>query len=295
MKIITAVVNNPLYIVIQYYTLKKFFQHEYEFIVFNDAKDFPDYTNFNDITIKKEIEETCKNLNIKCINIPNDHHKILLDSSTRVSNSMNFMLKFQMLNPDKYLIIDSDMFLIDYFNPEKYFDYDCAIILQSRQNNKINYMWNGFVYFDMHKLKNISLLNWDCCEHCDTGGKMKDWISYWLLENNKHRLYTPEHIRYIETENIPVDNLLLIRNLWSKTWDESELPSNLSNNTDLKEFLKNDTRNINNKYFCEIYDNCFLHIRASGNWMKEERIKHIDYTQRLLNFIVKLLDCNMSL
>jgi len=55
MKIITAVVNNPIFIEIQYYTLKKYFQGEYEFIVFNDAKDFPDFTNYNDITIKSQI------------------------------------------------------------------------------------------------------------------------------------------------------------------------------------------------------------------------------------------------
>ena len=34
MKIITSVVNNPLFIEIQYYTLQKYFQGEYEFIVF---------------------------------------------------------------------------------------------------------------------------------------------------------------------------------------------------------------------------------------------------------------------
>ena len=45
MKIVTVVVNNPIFIIIQYYTLKKYFKGDYEFIVFNDAKDFPDYTN----------------------------------------------------------------------------------------------------------------------------------------------------------------------------------------------------------------------------------------------------------
>ena len=53
MKIVTAVVNNPTFIEIQYYTLKKYFKGDYELIVFNDAKDFPDMTNGNDITIKK--------------------------------------------------------------------------------------------------------------------------------------------------------------------------------------------------------------------------------------------------
>jgi hypothetical protein len=43
MKIVTSVLNNPHFIELQYNTLKKFFIGEYEFIVFNDSKDFLDY------------------------------------------------------------------------------------------------------------------------------------------------------------------------------------------------------------------------------------------------------------
>ena len=50
-KVLTAVVNNPVFIEIQYFTLKKYIKCDYEFIVFNDAKQFPDFTNGGDITI----------------------------------------------------------------------------------------------------------------------------------------------------------------------------------------------------------------------------------------------------
>ena len=53
MKIITSVVNNPTFIEIQHYTFHKYFKGEFEFIVFNDAKEFSDYTNNGDLTIKK--------------------------------------------------------------------------------------------------------------------------------------------------------------------------------------------------------------------------------------------------
>jgi len=39
MKIVTAVVNNPTFIEVQYHTLKKYVKGDYDFIVFNDAKD----------------------------------------------------------------------------------------------------------------------------------------------------------------------------------------------------------------------------------------------------------------
>ena len=56
MKIVTAVVNNPDFIEIQYHTLKKYFKGDYEFIVFNDAKDFADFTNDGDITLKNKLK-----------------------------------------------------------------------------------------------------------------------------------------------------------------------------------------------------------------------------------------------
>ena len=110
MKIVTAVVNNPGFIEIQYYTLKKYFKGDYEFIVFNDAKDFPDFSNYGNTGIKKQIEAMCSRLNIQCINIPNQNHKIISCAATRCADSMNYILHYQLQNPDKYLLLDSDMF-----------------------------------------------------------------------------------------------------------------------------------------------------------------------------------------
>ena len=288
MKVITSVVNNPHYIVLQYFTLKKFFQHEHEFIVFNDAKDFEDYTNFNNIHIKKEIEETCNQLNIKCINIPNENHKIHNDACVRASDALNFMLKYQKENPDQYFIIDSDMFFIDYFNPKEYMKYDCAVILQKRNNNTINYFWNGLCYFNMNTIKNQQMLDWTYCDQCDVGGMMYKWVNDWLKENKNRKLPLLEELRK-NRKNITVDNILFINHLWSCTWDKSELPNNLINNQSLIDFLDKDIRNTNNKYFCEIYDNCILHIRAGGNWLKESKQNHMYYTHSLLNLVNNLL------
>jgi hypothetical protein len=72
---------------------------------------------------------------------------------------MNYILEFQKKYPDKYLLLDSDMFLVDHFDTDKYQSYDCAIVLQSRNQNKLNYFWNGIYYFDMLKMKNKELLN----------------------------------------------------------------------------------------------------------------------------------------
>lgn len=297
MKIITSVVNNYIYIELQYHTINKYFQGDFEYIVFNDAKNFEDYTNFNNIEIKKYIEDTCKKLNIKCINIPNEHHRTQIDASTRTSESLNFMLEYQKNNPDKYLIIDSDMFFIDYFNPDKLSKYECAVVLQSRNNNSLHYFWNGLCYMDFNKIKDKELLDWSCYEHCDTGGMMHKWINKWLstnstnTESSTHTLPLIEDIRYKKNNRdiIDSDNILFLRHLWSCTWDKNEIPDNLKNNNHIVNYLENDRRNINGKYYCEIYDNCLLHVRAGGNWLKEYEENHLNYTRSLINLVFKLI------
>ena len=276
MKIITAVVNNPIFIEIQYNTLKKYFGGEYEFIVFNDAKDFPDFSNGNDITIKTQIQDTCSRLNIECINISNEQHKNIPWASQRTADSMNYILQYQKNNPDKYLLLDSDMFLIDYFDINKYSNYDCAIVLQSRDNGEINYFWNGIYYFDLTKMKNLELLNWNC-HNLDTGGMMQEWL---IKQMENTLIPNRDDIRW--TNNIyHTDNIYFIKHLWSCSWNIDELPINLQNNTKLIDFLKNDVRNINDKFFCEIYDNAFLHYRAGGNWREEGLDLHKNLSQLL--------------
>ena len=50
---------------------------------------------------------------------------------------------------------------------------------------------------------------------------------------------------------------------------ETQIPKNLQGNNKLIHFIKTDPRNQNDKFFCEIYDNKFLHYRAGGNWEKK--------------------------
>ena len=285
MKIVTAVVNNPTFIEIQYNTLKKFFKGEYEFIVFNDAKSFPDFTNGGNTTIKNSIEMLCNKLEITCINIPNEQHKTNSNAAIRCADSMTFILDYQKKNPDKYLLLDSDMFLIDYFDINKYSQYDCAIVLQSRNDSKINYFWNGIYYFDMTKMKNLDLLNWSCCPGCDTGGMTQEWLQKQMKDKP---IPNTDEIRW-KNKLFHTNNIYFIKHLWSCSWDITELPTNIIESSPIIDFIKNDPRNSNNKFFCEIYDNVFLHYRAGGNWMNEGMDLHYNLSNNLYRSIQKCL------
>ena len=282
MKIVTAVVNNPTFIEIQYNTLKKFFKGEYEFIVFNDAKSFPDFTNGGNTTIKNSIEMLCNKLEITCINIPNEQHKTNSNAAIRCADSMTFILNYQKKNPDKYLLLDSDMFLIDYFDINKYSQYDCAVVLQSRNNFKVNYFWNGIYYFDMTKMKNLDLLNWTCCPGCDVGGMMQEWLQKQMKDKP---IPNTDEIRW-KNELFHTNNIYFIKHLWSCSWDITELPTNMIESSPIIEFIKNDPRNSNNKFFCEIYDNVFLHYRAGGNWRNEGMDLHYNLSNNLYRSIL---------
>jgi len=269
MKVVTAVVNNPIFIEIQYYTLKKYMKCDYEFIVFNDAKDFIDFTNGGDITIKATIENICKQLNIQCININNQHHanKQNQGASYRTADSMNAILEYQKQHPDYYLLLDSDMFLIDDYNIDDYSKYDCSIVLQHRKDidriTDIYYIWNGLYYFNINKL-DTSLMNWGLTYTTDTGGRMSDWLN--TLVNDKVHF-----IKYLK----------------SGEWNLADMPDNLKANERLVRFLQHDIRNINSKFFCELYDDKFFHYRAGGNWEKRNFKLHVELSYQLKSIFIE--------
>jgi hypothetical protein len=194
--------------------------------------------------------------------------------SNRHADTFNkHVLNYQLKNPDKYLLLDSDMFLIDYFDINKFSNYDCAVVLQSRNN--IGYLWPGLCYFDMTKMKHFELINWSLLPGFDSGGMTQHW-----LKKQMTTIPNTDEIRWTNKE-FHTNNIYFIKHLWSCSWNMNELPKNLQYNIKLVNFIKKDVRNVNDKFFCEIYDNVFLHYRAGGNWRKEGIELHQSLTQQL--------------
>jgi len=277
MKIISPVVNNPTFIELQYKSMQKFVKGAYEFIIFNDAKNYPDLTNGGNINIRYEIEKTCKKLNIKCINVPNNHHRFFKDdASLKHSDTMNFILKYQIDNPDKYLIIDSDMFLVNYLDVNKYCNYDCAIFMCGR---KELYIWPNLFYFDTTRMKKMDMIDWREIPGYDSGGMTKDW----LKEQNRDNIYfinylaSSTHTNRFDRKDTGYCCV--------KYWNKTTIPSWFCKDYIIN-FLENDVRNTNGNYFCEIYDDTFFHYRAGSNWRREG----MEFHQRL----TKLLDIALS-
>ena len=114
------------------------------------------------------------------------------------------------------------MFLVDYFDINKYSQYDCAIVLQSRnfRRGKINYFCPGFCYLDMTKMKNIELLNWNLVPGCDTGSMMHQWLK---KQMGRLKIPTTDEIR-CTNKQFHTNNIYFIKCLWCWSWNITELP-----------------------------------------------------------------------
>ena len=257
MKIVSVVVNNPNLIELQYNSIKKYFRTDqhFELIIFNDAKDWPDVTNFNDITIKAQIVEMCKKLNITCVNIPNSHHIRQIHASVRHGDSVNFITKFMLANPDIYFMLDSDMFLVDYVDIKELEKYYFCYINQSRTINNIiiNYPWPNLFYLNVREIPEKNLIDWSVATGLDAGGGCALWIS-----------------------KLDKERVLQIKHLPSCNWDEKDIP--ISINPKIRNFLDNDIRNQKGKYFAELYHKSILHYRAASNWMRDSYQLHNNMT-----------------
>lgn len=257
MKVLATAVNNPIFIELQHALLQQYIPPDvpYEFIIFNDAKEFGDITNQGDLNMHLKIKAMCDSLKIQCIRIPNGHHQRQGAPSLRCADSMNFILNYQRSNPpDEYIILDSDMFPIASIPIEKYRQYNCALLLQERFQQY--YFWHGILYFNTAKMENMELMNWNCMHGFDTGGMMVHWL--------KQQSY---------------DTIFQIKHLPSLQWSYDDIPPYMQHTRydKLRQFLNADPRNSSNKYFCELYDNTYLHYRAGTNW----RFEGIDFHNEL--------------
>lgn len=245
--------------------VKKFLDEDYKYIIFNDGKDWPDITNYMDVEQGKiGITKKCIELNIECINIPNQAHKKYINASQRHTDSLTFVLNYMKNNKDEYLMLDSDMFIIDYFNLNIYRRYCCACVIQERP--RIRYIWGNFFYINMLTIKNLNLLNFNLIKGSDTGSGSSTWLK--SLDNT--------------------DDIYVITHLPSGTWNETNIPSNI--NKILLNYLHFDKRNINNTFFCEIYDKKIFHYRAGSNWMNEKPLLHEQNITKLVNTINHIIN-----
>lgn len=150
--VITHSFNRPDFIEIHYKTFKKFLKDDYEYVVFNDAKDQK---------LCDDIVRKCAKLKIKCIRIP-QHIHTSLEASVRTADAIQYSLeKLGFDHEGIVCIIDSDMFLIKDFSITNYLE-DYQLAAAPQQRGHVYYMWNGLMFFNMNILPDKKQLNFNC-------------------------------------------------------------------------------------------------------------------------------------
>ncbi len=301
--IVTCVTNNT-FLELQNKSIQKFFNTDYEFIVFDDSREIKHIISYNKIQTD-DIKKTCNNLNIKYVRIPQKLHKrrgeVLPEAFmqrkgehsyddhpvTRCALAVQFAFNYVINNyKDCYLfILDSDMFFIDNFNIDIYMNnYDIMGIKQSR--DKINYLWNGLFICDLLKCNNINNFNWEAgsvnvldennnktseAYSCDVGGHNYYYLKkegYFTSKNNKLKLEGALHINTLDSIGFLDDKLCeFIKKFAYLPNIPKEAPSGWIN----KELLLN---------------NSVIHIRGGGGWCYHKEEYHKECVDLINSYIL---------
>jgi len=262
--IITHTYNRPDFIEIQHKTFQKFLKDEYEFVVFNDARDD---------TTRDQINETCSKLGLGCIRISQSVHDApyLKRASwedynhpcIRCANVVQYSLDILGFDHDDIVvIIDSDMFLIRPFSVVDFMNNcDMAGVRQSR--SYIEYFWNGLVFFNMPTLQERRSISFNCSSingiGLDVGGETYHYFQSHPDLKLKHIdcMYLKETHEISPRERSDPNLLFLL----------DQKPNNI-------EFL---------------IDYSFFHYRGGGNWDHKSKEYHSQKTTILNTFIDKIL------
>lgn len=308
MLVFTYAYNQPDFIEIQYKTFKKFLKDEYDFIVFNDAKQK---------RMAKQITAMCQKYDIRCIRIPQEIHDIpYLDRPTHSSFAQFHLANVRNCNVVQYsldtvgihhndivALFDSDLFLIKEFSIRQFMEqYTIAGVMRPCSNQwwkhscqklhpgiePFNFLWIGLVFLNTPLLHHKTAINFNCgFVHnnikLDSGG-----YTYFYLDGfgtiSKH------------INRIPLNELLCPA--CKKTFD---LKSSCTHNTDsLKNASLTDkaiqlaqTMPLHNKKQGRpiefLLDGTFLHYQAGSNYQGFSAAYHAKKTKLIQNFIADIL------
>jgi glycosyltransferase involved in cell wall biosynthesis len=272
--IVTTACNSPEYIKAQYIALCRYVPPPWQFIVFNDAKAWPDITNFGDPTMPQQIEAVCRELRIPCISVPNQGHQQIASASHRHCDTLRFVMRFVEQHPGRYWMLDSDMWPVAPYTVEELADRFAGsgtFVRQSRSSpidgKEIVYAWPNLWWLDTTRIPTLPC--WDLAPGCDTCGASANWIA---AQPFGAVTWLPPHFS-------------------SCTWMISDLHhNNLQNQHYLQDhvgvcgFVEADPRNMAGKAWSELYDLRVFHVRTGSNWNGEGAAVHRKVTELVKSF-----------
>jgi hypothetical protein len=279
--------NRPDFIEMQAKTFKKFLKDDYEFIVFNDAPDF---------LMQEQIRETCFNLEIECIDIPQCIHEIPYlqrwpeehwnHPAIRNCNVVQYSLdNYGFMHNGLIVLLDSDVFLVKEFSFKKFLEASpIAGLSQSKSSNgtSVEYLWIGFAIFDFGRIPHKDTLNFNCgyVENIpvDAGGH-----TYYYLRDHPT---IPVKFFSSLTSSYAQCSLCQVAHRWDCTHNTEQLKADLFDEDQIA-FIQSGV------YNCDfLMHNTFLHYRGGTNWDGQTPEYHQRKTELFNRYINTILHDN---
>ncbi|HRN78507.1 MAG TPA: hypothetical protein PLU71_04660 [Candidatus Dependentiae bacterium] len=278
--IITHQYNCPDFIKIQHATFKEFLSDDYEYVVFNDAPTEK---------MAHKIENTCINLGIHCIRVPQEIHTRpylsrnpndpLQRPNIRHANCVQYSLDILGFNHKGIvLVLDSDIFPIRPFHISNYMHGKDIAAFIKRAPNNVFCLCPVLCFLNMNNLPDKKSLNFNCGivneSVTDSGG----FTYYYLIEHptlvveNINVLYSHQLFLGDRGINREADDIKYVPNAV-----KSAFYTNLGFNKKEIDFLlkKPDT--------FEFYlNNHFLHFREGTNYSSASN-NFINYKTQIFN------------
>lgn len=232
--IFTSVVNRVDFVIIQNKLFQKFLKDNYQFHIIDDSVD---------LNISNQFESICIENNFLYYKKP--ERTLQMNPAQACADTVQWtydnIIRKNHLN-DIVFFCDSDMFLIDEFNIEEYMSDSIIAGLPQKRGN-VTYMWNGIMFFNMPKIKDLDISFSDGIvegEMTDVGGH----TYYYFKKNNIEMKKTdeefplyPTHFGDIEIQNdevtkgynfeLHLDGKFLhyrAATNWHSNWRDSEDP-----------------------------------------------------------------------
>jgi hypothetical protein len=287
--VVSTWVNHPEVIALHRDLWTKAFSGEsIRYVAYIDAKDYGDFSNFGDASMKEQLIKACVDSSIEYLLVPQEYHmqrhKVFETCNASVDNCPSardalvcqYIWNREVLNGsvNRLVLVQSDIFPYRTFTWNSILrgaDFYYRPQVRSVNGESLHYAWEGLCFFDTSRWpdarKDIVDFEYGFQKgiFTDTGGGL--WRVLEVLKPEQKRPFLDLH---------------------SGRWSISDAPTDLP--FWITEHIINDPRNTIKEdgttlFYSEIFDNSFFHLRAGGNWDNAGKEIHDVRYSRFLDLI----------
>jgi hypothetical protein len=267
-KVLTTVAAWPEALVAMRELLNRHLHEDFEFIAIVDTPTKPGPYNLWDASLREKSVLVANRVCDSVLVVPERIHKNRKiqfpatsepkgkNANTRAADTLQFAWN-QVIKDSSVpvLILDNDMFPVRDFSIFETLGSSVLAGIYSTSPSKdlsilIPWIWSGLLFINPSKMARKEIWSFDCGKIENVPVDVSGQTFHWL--------------KYAESVGVKPNWLSHHSSLKWKLSDTSvPIPDRII------EFMEDDDRNQNDKFYCEFYNDTFIHFRAGSNWKKE--------------------------